>query len=131
MVLNPFLNKDFVVYAKTTYYPTCTPHLWGLPPYHSYCSVLFIGVSLWSKKTETMNKYLSTTELQKKYPELTLRFDWTKKKLGFFMRNKILTGYYIRNKRTTMILESSLLELMQFMKPLPKEEKEEFTTDTI
>ena len=69
-----------------------------------------------------MNKYLSTDELLKKYPEITNRFSWTKKNLGFFMRNKILTGYYIRNKRTTMILESSLLELIQFMKPLPKEE---------
>lgn len=78
-----------------------------------------------------MDKYVSTTELLKKYPELTLRFQWTKKNLGFFMRNKILTGYYIRNKRTTMILEGSLLELMEFMKPLPKEEKEEPLTDTI
>jgi len=78
-----------------------------------------------------MNTYVSTTELLKKYPEVLLRFNWTKKKLGFFMRNKILTGYYIRNKRTTMILESSLFELMEFMKPLPKEEKEEPLTHTI
>ncbi len=75
-----------------------------------------------------MNKYLSTTELLKKYPDLTFRFNWTKKHLGFFVRNKIVIGYYIRNKRTTMILESSLLELMQFMTPLPKEET---LTDTI
>jgi hypothetical protein len=80
-----------------------------------------------------MNKYLSTTDLLKKYPEIIFRFNWTKKHLGFFMRNKILTGFYIRNKRTTMILESSLLELMQFMKPLPEvvKEKEESLTDTV
>ena len=78
-----------------------------------------------------MSKYISSTELLKKYPELTQRFHLTKKQLGFFMRNKILTGYYIRNKRTTMILESSLVELMEFMKPLPKEKNEEPLSDGI
>lgn len=77
-----------------------------------------------------MSKYLSSSDLLKKYPVLTNRFHWTKKNLGFFMRNKILTGYYIRNKRCTMILESSLLDLIHFMKPLPQE-KEEPQTDTI
>lgn len=78
-----------------------------------------------------MSKYISSTELLKKYPELTQRFHLTKKHLGFFMRNKILTGYYIRNKRTTMILESSLLELIEFLKPSPKEKNEEPLTDAI
>ena len=77
-----------------------------------------------------MSKYLSSTELLEKYPVLTNRFHWTKKNLGFFMRNKILTGYYIRNKRCTMILESSLLELIRFMNPLPKEEPQKETSQT-
>lgn len=72
-----------------------------------------------------MNNYLSANELIKKYPQLLKRFNWTAKNLGFFMRNKILTGYYIRNRRTTMILESSLIELMEFMTPLPPEQPEE------
>ncbi|HXU27099.1 MAG TPA: hypothetical protein VN698_07695, partial [Bacteroidia bacterium] len=62
---------------------------------------------------------MSSTELFKKYPALTHRLHWSKKLLGFFMRNKILTGYYIRNTRKTMILESSLIELMRFIKQMP------------
>ncbi len=72
-----------------------------------------------------MSNYLSATELIKKYPQILQRFNWTTKNLGFFMRNKILTGYYIRNTRTTMILESSMRELMKFMTPLPPEKPEE------
>ncbi|HTA62596.1 MAG TPA: hypothetical protein VK835_09080 [Bacteroidia bacterium] len=77
-----------------------------------------------------MSKYVSTTELIKKYPALTNRLYWTKQTLRFFMWNKILTGYYIRNTRTTMILESSLVELMRFMKKQPKEQ-EELITETL
>ena len=77
-----------------------------------------------------MSKYLSSTELLKKYPALTNRLHWSKKLLGFFVRNKILTGYYIRNTRTTIILESSLVELMRFMKKQPKEQ-EEVITETL
>ncbi len=74
-----------------------------------------------------MSKYLSSTELLKKYPALTYRLHWSKKLLGFFMRNKILTGYYIRNTRKTMILESSLVELMRFIKQMPMEQEEPIT----
>ena len=74
-----------------------------------------------------MSKYVSTVELIEKYPALTNRLYWTKWTLRFFMSNKILTGYYIRNTRTTMILESSLVELMRFMKKQPKEQVEVIT----
>jgi hypothetical protein len=77
-----------------------------------------------------MNKYLSSTELIKKYPALTNRLYWTKHTLRFLMSNKILTGYYIRNTRTTMILQSSIVELMRFMKQQPKEQ-EEIITETL
>jgi len=80
-----------------------------------------------------MSNYVSSTELLKKYPALTHRLHWTKKNLGFFMRNKILTGYYIRNTRTTMILESSLVDLMRFIKQSAPtiESQEENLTETI
>jgi hypothetical protein len=66
-----------------------------------------------------MNLHLSTNELLQKYPELQIRFNWTKRSLSFLMRNKLLTGYYNRNKRTTMIQESSLLQLITFFNEPP------------
>lgn len=68
-----------------------------------------------------MNPHLTTSELFGKYPELQARFKWTKRNLSFFMQNKLLIGYYNRNKRTTMILESSLLQLIEFTKESNKE----------
>ena len=66
-----------------------------------------------------MNLYLTVNELFDKYPELQIRFNWTKRNLSFFMRSGLLTGYYNRNKRTTMIRESSLLQLILFAKEPP------------
>jgi hypothetical protein len=69
-----------------------------------------------------MNLHLTTSELIEKYPELKTRFNWTRKNLSFFMRSKLLIGYYNRNKRTTMIKESSLLELIEFTKEILNEQ---------
>jgi hypothetical protein len=63
-----------------------------------------------------MNLHLTTSELFEKYPELKTRFNWNKRNISFFMRSKLLIGYYNRNKRITMIKESSLLELIEFAK---------------
>ena len=69
-----------------------------------------------------MNFHLTPTELFEKYPELKIRFNWTKRNLSFFMRCKLLIGYYNRNKHTTMIEESSLLDLIDFVKESLNEE---------
>jgi hypothetical protein len=63
-----------------------------------------------------MNLHLTTNEIFEKYPELQIQFNWTKRTISLFMRNKLLAGYYNRNKRTTIIKESSLLQLIEFIK---------------
>lgn len=63
-----------------------------------------------------MNLHLTTNEVFEKYPELQIRFNWTKRNISFFLRSKLLVGYYNRNKRTNMIQECSLLQLIEFAK---------------
>ncbi len=69
-----------------------------------------------------MNLHLTTNELFEKYPELKIRFNWTKNNISFFMRSKLLIGYYNRNRRKTMVQESSLLQLIEFTKESIKEQ---------
>jgi hypothetical protein len=69
-----------------------------------------------------MTSHLTTHEVFKKYPDLKTRFNWTDRKLSFFLRSKLLIGYYNRNKRTTMIKEKSLVELIEFTKMTIKEQ---------
>jgi hypothetical protein len=59
-----------------------------------------------------MNNFLTPTQIFEKYPELKFKLNWTNSDLGFFMRCKLLVGYYSRNKRVSMIDESSLLRLV-------------------
>lgn len=61
-----------------------------------------------------MNVHLSSIELFEKYPELKTRFKWTTRNISFFLRSKLLVGYYHQNKRKTMINENSILDLMEF-----------------
>jgi|GEM_PF-2676259 len=61
-----------------------------------------------------MNAVLNLDEILEKYPDLQDRLHWDKKDLGFFLRAKIVRGYYNRNKRQSMIEENSLLLLIAF-----------------
>jgi hypothetical protein len=69
-----------------------------------------------------MNSHLTTTEVFKKYPDLKTSFNWTHRKLSFFLRSKLLIGSYNRKKRITMIKEKSLLELIEFTKATVKDQ---------
>ena len=59
--------------------------------------------------------YLTPKEIFEKYPDLTIKFNWTKNDIGAFVRNKLLSGYYSRNKRASMIEESSLVRLIEYV----------------
>ncbi len=59
--------------------------------------------------------YLTPKEIVEKYPDLTFKFNWTESDIGFFMRTKLLSGYYSKNKRASMIEENSLLNLIKYV----------------
>ena len=61
-----------------------------------------------------MSQYLSPEEILIKYPDLQDKLQWGKDDLGFFLRNKLVRGYYNRNKRKSFIEETSLLQLVAF-----------------
>ena len=63
-----------------------------------------------------MATYLSSTELFEKYPDLKTTFKWTARNISFFLRTKLLIGYYHQNKRKTMIEENSIIDLIAFTK---------------
>lgn len=69
-----------------------------------------------------MTSHLTTSQVFKKYPDLKTRFNWTNRKLSFFLRSKLLIGHYNRKKRTTMIKEKSLIDLIEFIKSTIKEQ---------
>ena len=62
-----------------------------------------------------MKMYLTPKEIFEKYPELNAKFNWNNSDLGVFMKSKLVTGYYSRNKRVTMIEENSLLRLIRYV----------------
>ena len=62
-----------------------------------------------------MSLYLNPEEIMQKYPELETKLGWSKSDLGVFLRNKVLHGYYSRNKKKSLIDEQSLLELISFI----------------
>lgn len=69
-----------------------------------------------------MKMYLTPKEIFEKYPELNTKFNWNNSDLGVFMKNKLVTGYYNRNKRVTMIEENSLLRLIRYVNTLLEEQ---------
>lgn len=69
-----------------------------------------------------MKMYLTPKEIFEKYPELNTKFNWNNSDLGVFMKNKLVTGYYSRNKRVTMIEENSLLRLIRYVNTLLEEQ---------
>jgi hypothetical protein len=58
--------------------------------------------------------YLTPTQLMEKYPDVHHKLNWTASDIGTLMRSKLITGYYSRNKRVTMVEECSLLHLIAF-----------------
>lgn len=66
-------------------------------------------------KSHEIKMYLTPKEIFEKYPELNTKFNWNNSDLGVFMKNKLVTGYYSRNKRVTMIDENSLLRLIKYV----------------
>jgi hypothetical protein len=70
-----------------------------------------------------MNHYLSPEEILLKYPDLESKLQWGKDDLGFFLRNKLVRGYYSRNKRKSLIEETSLLSLIAFANKNLEEQK--------
>ena len=60
-------------------------------------------------------QFLSIKEIFIKYPELRTNFYWTKSDIGLLMKSKLLSGYYSRNKRSSMIEENSLIRLIQYV----------------
>jgi hypothetical protein len=66
--------------------------------------------------------YLTPKEIFAKYPDLKIKFNWTQSDIGLMMRNKLLSGYYSRNKRASMIEESSLLNLIRYVNGLLEEQ---------
>jgi hypothetical protein len=61
-----------------------------------------------------MNQFLSAEEILAKYPYIKDKLLWGKSDLGFFLRHKLIKGFYSRNKRKSLIEETSLLELIAF-----------------
>jgi hypothetical protein len=66
--------------------------------------------------------YLTPKEIFAKYPDLKIKFNWTQSDIGLMMRNKLLSGYYSRNKRASMIEENSLLNLIRYVNGLLEEQ---------
>lgn len=60
------------------------------------------------------NHYFTPAELIEKYPDVMEKFHWSPRELGLFLKCKILVGYYDRRKRSALIKESSLIELVQY-----------------
>ena len=69
-----------------------------------------------------IKNYLTPKEIFEKYPDLKLKFNWTQSDIGVFLRNKLLSGYYSRNKRASMIEEGSLLNLIKYVNGLLEEQ---------
>ena len=59
--------------------------------------------------------YLTPKEIIEKYPDLIVKFNWTVTDLGHILKCRIIDGYYDRGKRNSMIKESSLKRLIQYL----------------
>ena len=59
--------------------------------------------------------YLTPKEIIEKYPDLILKFNWTVTDLGNILKCRIIDGYYDRGKRNSMIKESSLKRLIEYL----------------
>jgi hypothetical protein len=71
-----------------------------------------------------MNLHLSSNELLEKYPELKTRFKWTSRNLNYFLKSRLLVGYYNQRRQRVLIAENSVLELMKYTQLSIEEELE-------
>jgi hypothetical protein len=69
------------------------------------------------------NQYLTPAELIEKYPAVMEKFHWSPRELGLFLKCKILEGHYDRRKRSALIKESSLLQLVKYANQVIEEQK--------
>ena len=60
-------------------------------------------------------QYLSPTEVIKKYPELERKHNWTVSLVGYLLQSNLLKGYYDRAKKTPLVEENSVLQLIRFL----------------
>lgn len=66
------------------------------------------------KKTPLIN-YLTPGEIIDNYPQLKYKHNWSENLVGSLLRSNLLKGYYDRTRRASMIEESSVMELIQFL----------------
>jgi hypothetical protein len=59
--------------------------------------------------------FLTPMEILEKYPDLRLKFNFTTSDLGVILKCKVVDGYYDRTKRNSMIKESSVMRLIDFL----------------
>lgn len=59
--------------------------------------------------------YLTPAEVIEKYPELESSFGWSAKEIGIFLKSKLLHGYYNHSLKKSMIDESSIEELVDYV----------------
>lgn len=59
------------------------------------------------------SRYLNPTELVTKYPDVEAKFNWSKREVGMFVRCKLVDGYFDRRRRTSLIKESSFVDLIK------------------
>ena len=57
------------------------------------------------------------------HPELHMKFGWTSKHIGVFLKCRLLTGYYNTNLRVSMIELDSLYHLIEFTNKLLDNQK--------
>lgn len=74
-------------------------------------------------KKEEVEVYLTPLEILEKYPALAGKFNWTASDLGTILKCRILDGYYDRSKRNSMIKESSLKGLVEYINSVLESQK--------
>jgi len=59
--------------------------------------------------------YLTPADVIEKYPELFFKHNWSPNVIGSLLKSSLLKGYYDRSRRSSMIEETSVLELIEFI----------------
>ena len=66
------------------------------------------------KKISQIN-YLTPGDIIEKYPELKYKHNWSDNLIGLLLKSNLLKGYYDRTLRASMIEETSVMEIIQFL----------------
>ena len=67
--------------------------------------------------------YLSPTEVIKKYPELKHKHNWNVSLVSYLLQCNLLKGYYDRAKKTPLVEENSVLQLIGYLNNSIEEQK--------